>query len=298
MVHVENVSPLPGRTVYVSAWNEDTSQFWSANVTNGEQLMNLSGGINTLEGWTSATSGSALTIVTETPFDIVGTVYSESGALVNLRIATDKEQDPIITKGTGSFSWNTEGFWEFQVTADAQGTVEVVAHSEHITALPGRVVIVSAWYSGQTAQSWSASISNGDRPVSLNGGINTVEGWNGATNGSSLDITTTAAFDIVGTVYTEPGLNVNLRIGVDKEQDPIITKGTGSFSWNTEGFWEFQVTADAQGVVEVVVHVENVSPLPGRTVYVSAWHGDQNPQTWFATVSNGVYQVFLPIITR
>ncbi|KKS39556.1 MAG: hypothetical protein UV03_C0029G0001, partial [candidate division WWE3 bacterium GW2011_GWE1_42_16] len=118
---MENVSPLPGRTVYVSAWNEDTSQFWSANVTNGEQLMNLSGGINTLEGWTSATSGSALTIVTETPFDIVGTVYSESGALVNLRIATDKEQDPIITKGTGSFSWNTEGFWEFQVTADAQG---------------------------------------------------------------------------------------------------------------------------------------------------------------------------------
>ncbi|KKS28660.1 MAG: hypothetical protein UU90_C0021G0011 [candidate division WWE3 bacterium GW2011_GWD2_42_11] len=135
-------------------------------------------------------------------------------------------------------------------------------------------------------------------PSVLQGGVNTVEKWNGAGNGSNLSIVTGYAYDIVAVAYTEPGTPLNLRIGVDKENDPSIQKGTGTFSWNLAGYWNLVVTSDSSGVVEVVVHVSSVFWSPGKTHIVAAGYGDQTPESWTATVSNGMYQVFLPLVTR
>ncbi|KKT10288.1 MAG: Alkaline serine protease [candidate division WWE3 bacterium GW2011_GWB2_43_22] len=136
-------------------------------------------------------------------------------------------------------------------------------------------------------------------PSVLQGGVNTVEKWNDAVNGSDLIIVTGYAYDIVLVAYTEPDTALNLRIGVEKEDDPNIQKGTGTFSWNLAGYWDLVVASNAEGVVEVVVHVSSVVGLPGKTHFVSAGYGDQTPESWQATVSSGgSYQVFLPLITR
>src|SRR3989339_801041 len=112
-------------------------------------------------------------------------------------------------------------------------------------------------------------------------------------------IVTGYAYDIVLVAYTEPDTALNLRIGVEKEDDPNIQKGTGTFSWNLAGYWDLVVASNAEGVVEVVVHVSSVVGLPGKTHFVSAGYGDQTPESWQATVSSGgSYQVFLPLITR
>jgi|GEM_PF-6484123 len=134
----------------------------------------------------------------------------------------------------------------------------------------------------------------------LEGGVNTKEQWHSARDGSSLDVVTEFGFyDIVPTVYTEPGLLVTIRVATERGQDPWIGRGTGTFTWNSDGFWEFVVSADETGVVEVVVHMDNVVSLPGKTVYVYAWYADQPTQNWSATISNGMKTVvFLPCIFR
>ncbi|GIW69796.1 MAG: hypothetical protein KatS3mg101_0543 [Patescibacteria group bacterium] len=298
VVHMDNVVSLPGKTVYVYAWYADQpTQSWSATISNGDTPLALAGGINTPHGWTSAVIGGNIDVVTENSFDIVGTVYSEPGSDVIMRVVTEKEQDPVITKGTGTFVWSADGYWEFSVVSDPDGVVEIVIHSEVVGPLPGHAVIVSAWYPGQASYFWQATVSNGQRPVSLGGGVNTTEQWYSMQSGSALSIVTANPYDIVPVINTDPGLQITIQVVAEKEQDPLITRGTGSFSWNPDGFWEFVVAADGAGVVEVVIH-KNVKPLPGEIITVTARNVQPYVQTWSATISNGMYEVFLPLIVR
>lgn len=299
VVHMENAGSLPGKDVFVYAWHDDqASQSWTANISNGDSPMVLSGGINTPAGWTNANPGGNVDIIAESSFDVVGTVYSAPSSDVIMRIVTLKEWDPVITKGEGEFVWNQEGFWEITAASDDQGVLEVVVHSEIIGVLPGRVVIVSAWYPGQASHFWQATISNGQRPVNLGGGVNTIEQWHPMQNGSELTLATVNDFDIVPVINTDPGLEITVQVtSAEKDQDPVISRGTGSFTWNPGGYWEFVVLADSDGVVEVVIH-KDVKPLPGETIVVTAWHSQPFVQTWTAHVSNGMYEVFLPLILR
>ncbi len=291
-------APLPGRQVVVKAQCGDASpQQWEAVVSTGEYPFSLSGGINTVESWYGASDGVVLNVTTKNPFDVVATVSTAPGFSVQVRIGLEKEDSPLITRGTGSYLWNNSGYWELDVVTDADGIAEIVVHVEGVNSIPGENIFVSAWYGDQAPQSWEAVVSTGEYPFSLSGGINTVESWYGASDGVDLEITTRNPFDVVVTVFTAPQLSVNIEIAV-LSAEPVIVKGTGSYTWNEDGYWQLTVVSDSDGVVEVVSQVETVKPVPGENILVSAWYGDQTLQQWSANVSSDLVTIYLPLVCK
>ena len=135
----------------------------------------------------------------------------------------------------------------------------------------------------------------------LEGGINKPSdngdsGWVPMQNGSSANIVTQFNYDTVPAAYSEPGTTIKLVVWIDKESDPTILNGTGTFEWNAAGYWDFTIMA-TNGLAEIKL-VSSPSGLPGKFIKVEAWVGNQAHQTWQATVSKGVYEVFLPLILR
>jgi len=132
----------------------------------------------------------------------------------------------------------------------------------------------------------------------LEGGINKPDygGWVPMVNGSSANIVTKFNYDTAPAAYSEPGTTIKLAVWIDKESDPEILNGTGTFVWNTAGYWDFTIVA-TNGLAEIKL-VSSPVGLPGKYVRVEAWIGNQTHQTWQATVSKGVYEVFLPLILR
>jgi len=134
--------------------------------------------------------------------------------------------------------------------------------------------------------------------VVLEGGINRADngGWVKMQDGSSVNLITQFNYDTVPAAYTEPGTTIRMRIWIDKEDSPSILNGTGTSVWNAAGYWDFTIMA-TNGLAEVKL-VSSPVGLPGKVVKVEAWVGNQTHQTWQATVSKGVYEVFLPLILR
>lgn len=129
---------------------------------------NIGGGINTIEGWHSAAAGSSLTITTSNEYDVVPVAYSDPNAAVHIRLEVPETEELVLQKGVyvNAPVWD-EGGWEADVTADGNGTMEIVVRMPYPPHLPAiQTVVFTAQYSG-VVQSWTAHVSNGTYGIFL-----------------------------------------------------------------------------------------------------------------------------------
>jgi len=264
----------------------------------------LEGGVNTVETWYGAHENDSLNIQTDYPYDVVGTVYIDPAAAeeVDIRIYALEDSLPSLSRGTLiELAKYVDGYWEFRINPDVNGVSEAFIH-QNVSSFPGNYVRVSAKALSQADwHNWEANISNG---LLLQGGINTGDGWIGAQEGDTLNIVTQYAYDIVATTYTSKTdpKEVDIRIYALSDSIPTLSRGTPiEPAKYLDGFWEFRLNPDDQGVGEAVVH-QNVTSISGKQVVVEAKLVSRiTLHTWKADVSNGLVVIFssyLPLIIK
>jgi len=264
----------------------------------------LEGGVNTVETWYGSHENDSLNVQTDYPYDVVGTVYIDPATAeeVDIRIYALEDSLPSLSRGTLiEPAKYVDGYWEFRINPDVNGVSETFVH-QNVSSFPGNYVRVSAKASSQVDwHNWEANISNG---LSLQGGVNTDEGWNSAQEGNALNIVTPSAYDIVATIYISAAdpKEVDIRIYALSDSIPTLSRGTLiEPAKYLDGFWEFRISPDDQGVGEAVVH-QNVTSFPGAHVVVEAKLVSRiTLHTWKADISNGLvvnFPVYLPLIIK